>query len=151
VEEGLLDACAVFGQGWNTTPCGIDELTRRFGLLRDACDRAGRDYDEIEKSVELQVLLTTEDGSREKLRELLAKAPDQDAIDPDLLAYANGESERAPASFTDTTLIGSPPEVEAQLRAYVDAGADHFLLWFLDAPERTGMDLFAHKVAPAFA
>ncbi|HEU0163976.1 MAG TPA: LLM class flavin-dependent oxidoreductase [Thermomicrobiales bacterium] len=151
VEEGLLDACAEFGQGWNTTPCGIDELNRRFGLLRNDCDRAGRDYDEIEKSVELQVLLTTEEGSRAKLRDLLAKAPDQDAIDPELLAYANGESAAPPASFTDMTLIGSPAEVEVQLRAYVDAGADHFLLWFLDAPERTGMDLFAREVAPAFA
>jgi hypothetical protein len=40
--------------------------------------------------------------------------------------------------------------VRAQVQAFVDAGANHFLLWFLDAPDRSGMDLFARQVLPAF-
>ncbi len=151
VETGLLQACAEFGQGWNTTPCGLDELNRRFGMLRNACSTAGRAYEDIEKSVELQILIGKDDADvRSQLRGLLAKAPDQEAIDPDLLAYATGSAVTAPASFTDSTLIGSPADISRQLRSYVDAGADHFLLWFLDAPDRTGMDLFAEAVAPAF-
>lgn len=151
LEPGLLKACAELGQGWNTTPCGLNELERRLALLARACQAAGRDIDEIEKSVELQVLVAPEDDVRNTLRKILAKAPDQDAIDPDLLAYANGAASEPPASFRETTLIGSPEEIEAQLRDYVAAGADHFLLWFLDAPERTGMDLFAREVMPAFS
>ena len=151
LEPGLLQACAEFGQGWNTTPCGVDELERRLALLAEACQAAERDPDEIEKSVELQVLVAPEDDVRDTLRRILAKAPDRDAIDPELLAYANGTAAEPPASFRETTLIGSPREVEAQLRNYVTAGADHFLLWFLDAPERTGMDLFAREVMPAFS
>lgn len=151
IEAGLLQACAEFGQGWNTTPCGIDELNRRIGLLNDACDNVGRDCDEIEKSVELQILIGRDtDDIRSQLRGMLAKAPDHDAIDPHLLAFANGAAATPPASFRESTLIGTPREIEAQLRTYVNAGTDHFLLWFLDAPDRAGMDLFAREVAPAF-
>ena len=151
IESGLLDACAEFGQGWNTTPCGIDELNRRIGLLKEACEKVGRDCDEIEKSVELQILIGQDtDDVRSRLRGMLAKAPDQDAIDSQLLDFANGSSATPPASFTDSTMIGTPREIEAQLRTYVAAGADHFLLWFLDAPDRAGMEIFARDVAPRF-
>jgi len=151
-EAGLLDACAAFGHGWNTTPCGLAELGRRLDLLRAACDRAGRAFDEIEVSVEMQILVAeSEEAVRATLRGLLAKAPDQTQIDPDLLAYAKGEAAAPPSSFTESTIIGTPEQVAAQLRAYVKAGADHFLLWFLDAPDRTGMDLAAREVFPRVA
>ncbi|MGI8483498.1 MAG: LLM class flavin-dependent oxidoreductase [Thermomicrobiales bacterium] len=151
VEAGLLDACAEFGKGWNTTPCGIEELTRRIGLLNAACDNVERPIAEIEKSVELQILIGQDDDDvRAQLRGMLAKAPDQEAIDPQLLDFANGSAATPPASFTEATLIGTPREVESQLRNYVAAGADHFLLWFLDAPDRAGMELFAREVAPRF-
>jgi len=156
MEEGLLDACAAFGHGWNTTPCGLDELGRRLDLLRAACDRAGRDISEIEISVEMQVLVAESDEAvRSTLRGLLAKAssetPDRERIDLALQAFANGEAEAPPASFIERTLIGTPEQVRAQLQAYVDTGTDHFLLWFLDAPDRAGMDLAAREVFPAFA
>lgn len=151
IEAGLLQACAEFGQGWNTTPCGIDELNRRIGLLKEACEKAGRDCDEIEKSVELQILIGRDEVDvRSQLRGTLAKAPDQDAIDPHLLDFADGAAATPPASFRESTLIGTPREIEAQLRTYVNADIDHFLLWFLDAPDRTGMDLFAREDTPAF-
>lgn len=147
---GLLAACAEFGQGWNTTPCSVDEFGRRLDLVADACTRMGRDIAEIEPSVELQVLIAAEGEVRPSLSRLLAKAPDQSSIDPDVLAYAEGRRDDVPAALADTTLIGTPDEVELQLRAYVDRGARHFLLWFLDAPERSGMGLFAEEVAPSF-
>jgi alkanesulfonate monooxygenase SsuD/methylene tetrahydromethanopterin reductase-like flavin-dependent oxidoreductase (luciferase family) len=150
VQPGLLAACAELGQGWNTTPVSIEELNRRLELLKDACFAAGTSYDDIEKSVELQVLISAEDGARGLLGEIVSKAPDLDQADPDLTAYIGGERGTPPDWLANTTLIGSPAEVTTQLRAYVDAGASHFILWFLDAPDRAGMELFAREVAPAF-
>ncbi|MGC4107921.1 MAG: LLM class flavin-dependent oxidoreductase [Thermomicrobiales bacterium] len=151
-EEGLLDACAAFGHGWNTTPCGLDGLGRRLDLLRAACDRAGRPFDTIDISVEMQVLIAENDEAvRSTLRGLLAKAPNPEQIDPALQAFADGKAKAPPAAFTESTIIGTPEQVRTQLQAYVDAGTDHFLLWFLDAPDRTGMDLAAREVFPAFA
>lgn len=151
VHVGLLAACAEFGQGWNTTPCGLDEFRRRIGLLREACQTVGRDPSEIEASLEIQVLIGETDADvRRVLGRLLDAAPNPADIDPDLRAFANGTRDDVPASFAASTLIGTPEQVAAQVASYMDAGANHFLLWFLDAPDRTGMDLFAQAVAPRF-
>lgn len=152
MEAGLLAAVAELGNGWNTTPCGLDELRRRIGLLDAACAAAGRDRAEIEVSVEMQILVAaTRDDLRARLGEMLAKAPDQDQIDPKLRAFADGTGDALPEAFTNATFVGTPDEVQDQIRAYVEAGADHFLLWFLDAPDRTGMDLAAREVFPRVA
>ncbi len=147
---GLLAACAELGQGWNTTPCSVTEFSRRAGLVRDACAAIGRDAGEIELSVEIQVLIAPEGEVRPLLGRLLDAAPDQAAVDPAARAYANGETDEIPSWLADSTLIGTPDQVRSQIRAYIDAGADHFMLWFLDAPDRAGMDLFALEVFPAF-
>jgi alkanesulfonate monooxygenase SsuD/methylene tetrahydromethanopterin reductase-like flavin-dependent oxidoreductase (luciferase family) len=147
-DAGLLAACAELGQGWNTTPVSVTEFERRLGLLRDACATAGTSYDAIEKSVEIQVLLSPEPGARSRLKQILRQG--SATPDAELTAYANGDLDRAPARLAETTLLGSPDEVSAQLSAYIDAGAGHFLLWFLDAPDRSGMELFAREVMPRF-
>lgn len=151
VHPGLLAACAELGQGWNTTPCGLDEFRRRIGLLHDACTAVGRDPSEIEASLEVQVLIAATDAEvRSTLGQMLDKAPNPQDIDPELRAFADGTRDEVPASFAASTVIGTPEQVSAQLSSYVEAGADHFLLWFLDAPDRTGMDIFAESVLPQF-
>ena len=151
VEPGLLDACAELGQGWNTTPCGLDEFRRRLALLATAAAVAERDLSTIEVSLEMQVLVAlTTDDLRARIGDMLARAPDQDRIDPHLQAFADGTSNDLPESFTNATFVGTPDEVREQVQSYIDAGTDHFLLWFLDAPDSLGMDLFARDVIPAF-
>ncbi len=147
---GLLAACAEFGQGWSTTPCSAKEFGRRLELLRAACAEVGRDTAEIETSVELQVLVAPEGKIRPLLESILDKAPDPESIDPDVLAFARGLRAHPPASLVNSTLIGTVEQVRAQIQVYVDCGARHFLLWFLDAPVRSGMELFAREVAPGF-
>jgi alkanesulfonate monooxygenase SsuD/methylene tetrahydromethanopterin reductase-like flavin-dependent oxidoreductase (luciferase family) len=144
----LLDACARIGQGWNTVPVAMDELDRRLTALKTACDNAGTAYDSIAKSLELQVLIAPEGEVQSTLGKMLDLAPDQSAVDPELRRYANGERGDAPASLADITAIGTPEQVRAQLQTYIDKGISHFLLWFLDAPDRNGMELFAREVAP---
>jgi alkanesulfonate monooxygenase SsuD/methylene tetrahydromethanopterin reductase-like flavin-dependent oxidoreductase (luciferase family) len=150
IESGLLAACAEFGQGWNTTPVSLTELDRRLSLLKGACDAADRPFSDIEKSAELQVLISPDGDTRTHLRRILDRAPDPATVPTALRAYANGETGNVPSALANTTLIGSPAEVREQVQAYVDAGIDHFLLWFLDTPDRAGMDLFANSVLPAW-
>jgi hypothetical protein len=40
--------------------------------------------------------------------------------------------------------------VETRLRAYLAEGVSHVMLWFMDAPNPAGLDLFAESVAPRF-
>lgn len=144
-QPALLAACVEFGQGWNSTPVPVSELQRRLSLLKEACDAANRSFDAIEKSVELQVLITPDGDTESILRQIIALNVDQSnnvsaapSIDSVLDALA------------DTTLVGSPDQVAEQVRTYIDAGVDHFLFWFLDAPDPLGMETFAREVTPRF-
>ena len=146
-----LAACARFGQGWNSLPMGHGALRQNLAALEAACEQAGRDVGDIECSVESQILLVeSRDEVREKLRAMADLDPDQSPV-PELTAFLNGATDDLPECITATWLIGTPDEVTEQLSTYVDIGIDHFLLWFIDAPETDGLDLFAETIMPRFA
>lgn len=150
MEPDLIDATARFGNGWNTTPVSLPELDRRLAILKEACARHNRPFTEIEISVEMQVLIAEDGDVRPQIRHMLDLAPNPDQIDPQLRAFANGTADNPPSSFTDITICGSPADVAAGLQAYIDHGTNHFMLWFLGAPDSTDMTLFAEKVIPLF-
>lgn len=152
IHPDILQAVARSAQGWNTMPLSVPEFQRRLGLLKVACQQEGRDFDELEISVELQILIEPDiDAVRRRLSGMLELTPGGiEAADAELVAFARGEINDIPESFRDTTLIGTPENIHQQLQAYIDAGAHHFMLWFLDAPSTDGMRLFAREVLPRY-
>lgn len=165
VTPGVMDAAAIYGQGWNTTPVSLTELRRRLDLLREACARHGRPFDDLELSLETQILIAPDlDALRARLADLLALArqaagglPEEIqpflntyAADPELMAFVAGETDALPARMAEDWVIGTPDQVEARLRDYMAEGIDHFMLWFMDAPSMTGLEVFAAEVAPRF-
>lgn len=147
----MLRACARHAQGWNTTPVTVPQLRERLAALATACDEVGRPYDELEISLEMQILIGADhDAIRAQLRRIAALDPDGATPGPAQSAYLAGESAAPPAALGATTLIGTPDEVHAQLEGYVAAGVSHFMLWFLDAPDEAGMRLFANRVLPRY-
>lgn len=150
VRAGLLDVCARHAQGWNSVPVGLRELERRLQELELACQRQGRPIGDIEKSYETQILVA---ASRSELRQLLQGMVDlapENELDPAMKAFLSGQSEHIPAALSSPFLIGTPDEVEAQIRAYIELGISHFMLWFMDAPDEGGLSLFAREVMPRF-
>lgn len=146
----ILAACARYAQGWNSVPVGLEELNRRLQLLAEACAAAGRDVATIEKSLEIQILIAPDHATlRSRLAAMIARAPGDAALTDDMRAYLDGADE-LPAALKASWLAGTPDEVIAQIGAYRDAGISHFMLWFVDAPERDGMQLFIDRVAPHF-
>jgi alkanesulfonate monooxygenase SsuD/methylene tetrahydromethanopterin reductase-like flavin-dependent oxidoreductase (luciferase family) len=146
----LLAACARYGQGWNTVPVGYGEVERRLQLLADACATVGRSVDEIEKSLEAQILIAPDHAAlRRKLQAIIELAPG-DGVEPELAAFLDGSSDALPAKIAETWLIGTPDEIAVQVQRYIEMGITHFLLWFVDAPDHSGLELFAREVAPRF-
>ena len=103
---------------------------------------------QLELSLETQILIAPTQGD---LRRLV------DRIDQ-LRTEVSGEANEQPipdphqvlAERRDAWLVGTPDDVVDQIRAYVDLGVSHFMLWFLDAPQTDGLRLFAERVAPRF-
>jgi alkanesulfonate monooxygenase SsuD/methylene tetrahydromethanopterin reductase-like flavin-dependent oxidoreductase (luciferase family) len=146
----LLAACAKYGQGWNTVPVGLTAVQQRIEALDAACRAEGRTAADIEKSLEVQILIAPDHTAlRRQLQAMIDLAPPPE-LDPALQTYLNGSSATVPAKFTDTQLIGTPDEVTQQIQAYLNLGLTHFLLWFIDAPDEAGLRLFAEQVAPRF-
>ncbi len=50
----------------------------------------------------------------------------------------------------DTPLVGTPPEIVAQLQRFVSLGVDLFILGFADEPNTNGINTFITEVMPAF-
>jgi len=118
--------------------------------LQTACDEIGRSFDEIELSYETQILIAPDKaGVRALLQQLVDKGSGED-LREDMRAFLSGESDVAPEELAKTFLIGTPDEIEAQMQVYIDRGISHFMLWFMDAPERGGLRLFAEEVLPRF-
>jgi alkanesulfonate monooxygenase SsuD/methylene tetrahydromethanopterin reductase-like flavin-dependent oxidoreductase (luciferase family) len=111
----------------------------------------GRPYEEIEKSLEMQILIAPNLATiRQRIQEMLALNPPEGDPDPALEAFLSGSSEVVPEALARSTIIGTPEQVREQVQAYVDAGINHFMFWFLDVPSPDGLHLFAEQVAPHF-
>ena len=129
----------------------IPELRERLTLLRAACEQAARPFEELEKSLEIQVLIAPDRAAlRQQLHEILQRAPDSQTPDAELAAFIGGTTDALPRAISETWLAGTPDEVEQRVRAYVAEGISHFMLWFIDAPSQVGLRLFADQVAPRF-
>jgi alkanesulfonate monooxygenase SsuD/methylene tetrahydromethanopterin reductase-like flavin-dependent oxidoreductase (luciferase family) len=72
------------------------------------------------------------------------------ALPEGLDAFLSGATDELPSSVKKSWIVGTPDAVAAQLQSYIDLGITHFLLWFMDAPDPAGLELFAQTVAPRF-
>lgn len=120
---------------WNITPASVEEVRDALVPLQAACAAHGRDYKDIRKSFETQILVTDSAASLDRLRERIY------AANPDY-----GDWEKLQERF----LIGDVATVTRRLHDYADLGVECFMLWFMDYPARDGLRLFAEKVMPDF-
>ncbi|MDQ6602884.1 MAG: LLM class flavin-dependent oxidoreductase, partial [Chloroflexota bacterium] len=150
VNPAMLRACVRYGQGWNTTPATVPQVRERIRDVSAACAEAGRSADELELSLEMQVLIAHDrQGLRHGLQTIVDRDPSGPLDDPALRAFLAGETDAVP-DLHRVAIIGTPDEVRQQIREYIAAGIGHFMLWFLDAPSDAGMTLFAEQVLPSF-
>jgi alkanesulfonate monooxygenase SsuD/methylene tetrahydromethanopterin reductase-like flavin-dependent oxidoreductase (luciferase family) len=148
----VMEACARYGQGWNSVPVPLDELERRIAMLDAACRAIGRDSAEIEKTLETQILVAPDRAAlRARLNEMVALTPSGAPTidDAGFRAFVDGTSDDLPAMLCESWLIGTPDEVKQQIEQRIAMGFSHFMLWFVDAPREDGMRLFMEQVAPA--
>jgi len=104
----------------------------RLDLLRKYCDEAGRDFDDIEKSANLPVLIGRD--KRELSRQLSKWKPPNVPLN---------EYEKA-------TVTGTAEDISEKISAFVKLGVSFFMLKFQDMPEMKGLRIFAEEIMRNF-
>jgi alkanesulfonate monooxygenase SsuD/methylene tetrahydromethanopterin reductase-like flavin-dependent oxidoreductase (luciferase family) len=118
---------AQYADWWNF-PGGTPEFyADLLEALRGHCTKVGRNYDEIVKTWAIECVAVA--NTHEAALEIAQTSP---LYDP------------------KTAIVGTPNEVEAQLKRFTDLSVEHFMFRFADFPKTTMAELFADEVAPRF-
>ncbi len=128
-ERVTLKLVAQFGDACNV---GGDPATIRhkLGVLREHCDAASRNYDDIIKSAEVEVLVTAKGEDPERVR---AKA-------------------RGYESFREGTVVADAGAVVAHLESLIEAGIDYFIIYIPGvAYDQEPLHRFESEVIPQLA
>lgn len=139
--------------GWNTTPVTLTELSRRLGLVDASLAKAGRDRSGVEISFETQILVAPDTaGLRRKLKDMVerSEAAGAGAPKPEIADFVAGRTDTLPDYLTGPWIVGTVAEARERLSALRAQGVDHLMLWFMDAPDTDGMELFLGEVAEGY-
>lgn len=152
-DDTYLDIVARHADGWNSVPVSPEDFRGRWARVADAFRRAGRDPGVVTRSVEIQILVApTRARVREILEECAALPPARRVpAGSEVVAHlrdAPRDGPPLPEPVISKWVIGTPDEVDAQLRAFAAEGVSHMMFWFADFPSHDGMRLFADEVMP---
>jgi F420-dependent oxidoreductase-like protein len=110
------DACNIGGD--------IAKIQRKFAVLKEWCERVGRDYDSIKRTaiVDLCAIAKTEAAARASIPPFYQPQIEQ---------------------MRSRWLIGTPEMIRERVREYEAAGVQELILYFPDAPRLEALHLFA--------
>jgi alkanesulfonate monooxygenase SsuD/methylene tetrahydromethanopterin reductase-like flavin-dependent oxidoreductase (luciferase family) len=123
-----LRIAAQYADWWNFPGGTRENYQDLLNVLKEHCLAVGRNYADIRKTW---------------CNDCVAVAPTHAAA----LAQAQASRFYSP----ETSIVGSPDEVAAQVRGFVDMGVSHFIFRFADFPSTAAVELFIKEVVPQFA
>ena len=132
-EEVTLRIVAEHAQRWNLYAPTLDQFGHKSEVLGRHCAAIGRDPGSIQRTVHMPISI----------------APDRARADA--LAAARLSTIRDPraAAAMGFVVSGTPDDVAAQMRAYLDAGADGFVFAYEPPHDDAELRLLAEEVLPA--
>ncbi|OYT54093.1 MAG: LLM class F420-dependent oxidoreductase [Desulfurococcales archaeon ex4484_217_2] len=137
-EKKMLKLVAEKANGWNYGALAPEQFKEKAAILRKHCENIGRDFSEIEKSLELYVFIAETPEEAENIKrkywETIPKGEKLQHIIQDL--------------YMKTALTGTPRDVEEAVREYAKAGVDHLVLVFPGKRRFEMMKMFGEKVLP---
>ena len=137
---------------FNSMPCSLQGFRDKKALIQAECERQGRDFSKMGLSLETQILIRNTDKEIDEVfngfaaLKKLNNSFDKDILDqlaatnPQMSGYDSKED------FKEEFLIGTPEVIKAKIDGFVAEGVDHFMLWFMDYPDKSGIELFANSV-----
>ena len=125
-EKRTLKIAAQYANGWNVPYISVEEFERLNGVLDEWCEKVDRDPAELERSVNLHMLMGTDAADAARIRELRSGT------------YRGGG-----------TLSGNPQEAIETLKRYEESGADRVSIAIRPPIEWESLQSFVEEVMPA--
>jgi alkanesulfonate monooxygenase SsuD/methylene tetrahydromethanopterin reductase-like flavin-dependent oxidoreductase (luciferase family) len=145
-EKLVLKAVAKYADGWNIGNVPPEEYTHKLNVLRGHCKSVGTDYTNIEKSLDMPILITEKNSELEQVvkwsRWFAGISTEGTSMIPPV-----GDL----AEMKQKYILGTVPEVTHRIKEYVGAGVEHFMFEFLDFPSTNSMRLLAENVIPSIS
>jgi F420-dependent oxidoreductase-like protein len=134
-EQVTLKLVAKWAQACNVGAGNPDVIRQKLAVLRGHCEDLGRNYDEIVKSTNFNVVLL-EDGA------------DPEAATEKIRATYGWTLEQA----RQQAVVGTADEIAGRIQAAIDAGANYIITYFPRvAYDHAVMQRFAREIMPRFA
>ena len=119
-EKVMLKIVAREANGWNYGALSPKEVKHKLDVLRKYCEEIGRSFEELEKTFELYVFIgKTRDEAETILKEYLETIPKGNKLQHVIQQL-----------YIENALKGTSDDILEQMRKYVDAGIEHFILVF---------------------
>ena len=122
-----LRIAAQYADWWNFPGGSPENYQELLDVLKEHCQAVGRDYADIRKTW---------------CNDCVAVAATHEA--------ALQMAQASPFYSAETSIVGTPDEVAAQVRRFVDMGVSHFIFRFADFPSTAAAQLFIREVVPQF-
>jgi alkanesulfonate monooxygenase SsuD/methylene tetrahydromethanopterin reductase-like flavin-dependent oxidoreductase (luciferase family) len=127
----LLRLVAKYGDAWNAPVLSPEQVAERVETLRKLCESEGRPM--VDVTYEGPVWI---DEDEERIARRIER--NRNADNPTQRTYAR------------VAIAGTPAQVAARIKEYVDAGVSHVVCHFGRTTDLRGTELFARSVMPAF-
>ena len=136
-EKRTLRIVAEYADKSNFGLLPLEEFGRLVNILRRHCELVGRDFDSVERTTELGLVIHP---SREEYLMDMKRRFDA--------GVGVGSFDAWVRSAEELYVAGTPEMCVERIQSYVDLGANHFMFRFGDVPSLEGMRLFAKEVIP---
>ena len=143
-EQLTLNVAARYAQYTNFANGDVEEFTHKSQVLKGHCDDVGRDFDEIVRSTNLNVVCAETEA---EVAERLAW------IKNHFVPFVGEErAEKVVQQITDKDMAGTPDQLISSLRQREEVGVGYTIVYFAEAAyDTSGLELFAREVIPAFS
>jgi alkanesulfonate monooxygenase SsuD/methylene tetrahydromethanopterin reductase-like flavin-dependent oxidoreductase (luciferase family) len=133
---------ADYADGWNVPSLPVEEYARKLRVLKEHCQRDGREFERIEKSMESRIIVTNDQWELEKTKKWVASFSSsvRDA----------GEIAPLTTDIMDRYIIGNSDTCTGRIEEYQKAGVQHFMLYLLDFPSTRTLKILSQDIIPSF-
>ena len=136
--DRISHTVARYGDWWNLTPIGIESYKIANQEMNKIFKKEKRDFESINKSVELEILIAQNEKELISLKEKIKLNNSKEIF------FGNWDE------WSKTNLLGTPEQISEKLMQFNKLGVKNFMLWFLDSPSLNGAEIFSEEIIAKF-